>query len=434
MFKNRNGQFNYTKTKGGVIIIIARLENTGFGTFSLFEDEIDKVIEFNTETGVSKIHTLQFPKRIPFDKTQEINLARELIKCNPNDSEIRVIRGLPISRAYSAPFKIYLDINQTCSLQCPFCLSGARLDAKANLPLSTIKKIATEISEMGIMYVKIGGGDPFLHPDFAEIINLLRASGCFITISTNSMTLTPYIAELLAKNKVRTSVSIEGMETTDDNLRGHGHFQKALDASDILKTAGVDVLLRTTLLRQNLKDIPKLVELAKNREVKIKFSYCRPAGRATYNQTVLEPKDSFNYIKVLKYLNDPKVLPYVLMDEGMMFNQPIELKNKILHGNICGAANRSMHIDPLGKVSPCVFLGPTFSFGKIYQDGPIKDFWQGKIGNKFQTVREIRQPHECDGCNRLCKNECPANRFYFWGNYQQQDPNCLYEALRKSEY
>jgi len=281
------------------------------------------------------------------------------------------------------------------------------------------------------MYVKIGGGDPFLHPDFETIITLLRSAGCFLTISTNSVTVTPRIVELLAETNVRTSVSIEGMEAVNDNLRGSGHFQKVLDALETLKRGGVNVLLRTTLLRQNLDDVPELVELAKSRGVKIKFSYCRPAGRAVHNQTMLSSQDSPNYLKVLEYLNSPEVLPYVLMDEGMMFSQPVEVAQKLLRGRMCGAANRSMHIDANSKVSPCVFFGPTFSFGKIYQDGTIRDFWRGKVGNKFQTVRAIRQPSECDSCNRLCKNECPASRFYFWGNYNQQDPNCLYEAMRR---
>jgi radical SAM protein with 4Fe4S-binding SPASM domain len=296
-----------------------------------------------------------------------------------------------------------------------------------------IEKLVIEIQELGVMYVKIGGGDPFLHPDFETIINLLRSAGCFLTISTNSALIKPQIVDLLAKAKVRTSVSIEGMEVVNDRLRGSGHFQKALNVLETLKKGGVNVLLRTTLLRQNLDDIPKLVNLARSREVKIKFSYCRPAGRAVYNQTMLSPQDSSRYLKVLKYLNSPEVLPHILMDEGMMFVQPVEILQKLLRGRMCGAANRSMHIDANGKVSPCIFFGPTFSFGEIYKDGTIRDFWQGKVGNKFQTVRAIRQPRECDSCSRLCKNECPASRFYFWGNYDQQDLNCLYEVTRKSD-
>jgi len=92
-----------------------------------------------------------------------------------------------------------------------------------------VEKLAAEIQELGVMYVKIGGGDPFLHPDFETIITLLRSAGCFLTLSTNSVILTPKIVKLLAEAKVRTSVSIEGMEAVNDRLRGPGHFQKALN-------------------------------------------------------------------------------------------------------------------------------------------------------------------------------------------------------------
>jgi radical SAM protein with 4Fe4S-binding SPASM domain len=409
---------------------ILRLENTNFGFSSFWEDEVDKVVEFDSESGALKVHALQSPQRIPFGSAQP-DLVGKLVEQKLCEGTVRIIHNLPVPNAYSAPFKVYLDITLACSLQCPFCLSGAGRGQKASLSVTTIEKLAAEIQELGVMYVKVGGGDPFLHPDFKAIINLLRSAGCFLTISTNSAVVTPQIVDLLAKAGVRTSVSIEGMEAVNDSLRGSGHFRKALATLETLKKGGVNVLLRTTLLQQNLDDVPELVKLAKSRGVKIKFSYCRPAGRAVHNQTMLNPQDSPRYLKVLEYLNSPEVLSHVLMDEGMMFSQPVEVLQKLLRGRMCGAANRSMHIDAKGKVGPCVFFGPTFSFGKIYQDGTIRDFWQGKVGNKFQTVRAIRQPRECDSCSRLCKNECPANRFYFWGNYDQQDPNCLYEAMRR---
>ena len=409
---------------------IIRLENTSFGFSSLREEEVDKLVEFDSDSGALKVHTLQTPQRIPFGSAQS-DLVGKLVGQKLGEETVRIIHNSPVPNAYSAPFKVYLDITLVCSLQCPFCLSGAERGQKTSLPVTIIEKLAAEIQELGVMYVKIGGGDPFLHPDFETIINLLRSAGCFLTISTNSTVVTPQIVDLLAKAGVRTSVSIEGMEVINDSLRGHGHFRKTLDALETFKKGGVNVLLRTTLLRQNLDDVPELVKLAKSRGVRIKFSYCRPAGRAVHNQTMLSPQDSPRYLQVLEHLNSLEVLPHVLMDEGMMFSQPVEVSQKLLRGRMCGAANRSMHIDANGKVSPCVFFGPSFSFGKIYQDGTISDFWRGTIGNKFQTVRAIRQPRECDSCSRLCKNECPANRFYFWGNYDQQDPNCLYEAMQQ---
>ncbi len=415
---------------------ILRLENTNFGFSSFLDDEVDRVVEFDSEFGGLKIHILESPRQIFFGDTQKSHaLIKELLHedLNFDDTSLRIIHNPPIQNAYSAPFKIYIDITLACSLQCPFCLSGSGQEMKSSLSIDVIQKIATEIRDLGIMYVKIGGGDPFLHPNFKEIVALLRSIGCFITISTNSTTVTPEIAKLLAENNVRTSVSIEGMEITNDSMRGTGHFQKVLSALEILKNVEVDTILRTTLLRQNLGEVPNLVALAKSRGVKIKFSYCRPAGRAVHNQTMLGPQDAIDYLKVLEYLNSPEVLPHVLMDEGMMFNQPTEVVQKLLRGRMCGAANRSMHIDADRKVSPCVFLGPTFSFGKVYQDGTINDFWRENIGNKFKTVRAIRQSNECDNCHRICKNECPANRFYLWGNFDQQDSNCLCEAMRNRE-
>lgn len=410
---------------------IIRLENTNFGFSSFNNEEVDKIIEFNSESGISKIHILGHPQIVNFDDIKNRNNLVEKITGGKLCNNTRIIHRQAVLNAYSAPFKIYLDVTFKCPLSCSFCLSGSNLNTNNSLPFHVIEKIAKEIKELGVMYVKIGGGDPFLHDDFPEIIKLLRSAGCYISISTNSTSMSPDIIKILSENKVRTSVSIEGMETANDSIRGLGHFQKALNTLEILKSSGINCLLRTTLLKQNLEDVPKLIELAKRKKVKIKFSYCRPAGRAVYNQTMLTSADYLGYSKVLKLINDPIVTPHVLIDEGMMFDQSIsDIAQKLFRGRMCGAANRSMHINADGKVSPCVFLGPIFSYGKIYQDGNIDDFWRSKVGNKFEVTRKIRQPYECDSCSRLCKNECPSNRQYFWGNFEKQDPNCICEVQK----
>jgi|GEM_PF-784141 len=410
-----------------------RLENASFGLSSARIDEVNKVVEFDSENGALNVHVLESPRLISFNSPAENELVKEILSGNLDQSQIRIIHNLPVSDAYSAPFKIYLDITLNCLSSCPFCLAGVKPGMAVDLPTDTIRQVAKEAHELGVLYIKVGGGDPSLHPDFFEIISILRSEGLFVTLSTNSTNLNPLMARFLAMNKVRISVSIEGMERVDDSLRGAGHFHKAMAALEMLKEAGADVVFRTTLLRQNLNDIPGLVKLAKSRAVKIKFSYCRSAGRAITSQAMLSDADYPGYLKALEFLNSPEILPHVLMDEGMMFQQPTEISNKLYLGRMCGAANRSMHINALGKISPCVFLGSDFSFGKIYEDGSIIDFWRGNVGNKFKDVRKIQQPHECDNCDRLCKNECPANRLYFHGNFFEQDPNCLNEVRRKME-
>ena len=411
------------------MVKVLRLENTRWGVSTSKAEDVDKILEFDPANGVLSVHTLSTPKPIGFQSADQdlLTFLHETIGENLGSLDIKMIHNHPVLEAYSAPFKLYLDITSVCSLPCSFCLQSDR-KSETTLPLTVIQKIAQELAQLGIMYVKIGGGDPLLHPNFPEVLSTLRSAGCFLSLSTNSVSITPQIVELLARHSVRVSVSIEGMRSVNDSQRGAGHFDKALKALEMLQAAGINTLLRTTLLSQNLSEVPQLVELAKNLRTKIKFAYCRPAGRAVSNQTIIGKAERAAYLRTIDYLNSPDVIPHILLDEGMMISQPTETVPKLFRGRMCGAANRSMHIDPAGKVSPCIFMGPTFTYGMVYYDGTIADFWRGLIGNKFQVMRDIRQPQECDGCERICKNECIANRFYFWGKYDRQDPNCLYFA------
>ena len=408
-----------------------RLETTKFGHSSLVKEEVEKLLEFDNDSGTLKVHVLEESRFIPFGNyEEEYRLVKEILKRDFLPEEIRIIHNQPVSGAYSAPLKIYLDINTECSLHCPFCLSDSGKGSKSALSLQTIREIAREAKRLGVMYVKIGGGDPLLHPDFFEIVSELRAAGLFISLSVNSVKMNSEIALFLTKQKVRVSVSIDGAQAVNDSLRGENHFAQALEAAEILKQAGANVVLRTTLLKVNLFDIPSLIDLARSMELKLKLSYCRSAGRAVKNQLMLSPADYADYLNVLRLINSQEILPHVSMDEGMMFTHDDEVKAKLFRDCMCGASNRSMHINAKGAVSPCVFLGPQSYFGEILKDGAILDFWNGTIGTNFQTVRNISWPEECESCGRLCKNECPANRLYFFGDFKGQDPNCLNEVRR----
>ncbi|MEI6191063.1 MAG: radical SAM protein [bacterium] len=415
---------------------ILRLEDCTYNQNSVEDDLVNRIFIFNTEYGTINVCNILQTIKIPY--TLETSLIKKILLPHlgsgiVNGSDVKIIHNKPVVMAYSAPLKLYLDITSYCSLNCSFCLSSSGSGNQCvHLPMSVILKVADEIEKLGIMYVKIGGGDPFLHPNFTDVITLLHSKGAYITISTNSVSIKQEAIRLLKKTNVRVSVSIEGMRDFNDSVRGCGHFDKAVNVLKEMKKSNINVLLRTTLLRHNLRDVPELVEFAKEMGVKIKFSYCRPAGRAVENKSMLEPIDAKNYLNVLNYLNDSNVLPYVILDEGMVYNQPPEMGTKLLNGRMCGAANRSMHINTNQGVSPCVFLGSDFTSGKIYVDGTIRNFWRGEANDIFDTVRNIKQPQECASCDRLCKNECPASRLFFWGQFDRQDPNCLHEVIKNS--
>jgi len=79
---------------------IVRLENTSFGFSSLREDEVEKLVEFNSENGALKVHALQSPRRVPFGSAQT-DLIQEFLGQNLNDGTVQVIHNPPVPNAYS---------------------------------------------------------------------------------------------------------------------------------------------------------------------------------------------------------------------------------------------------------------------------------------------------------------------------------------------
>jgi len=407
---------------------IIRLESDRFQKGNNY----NKLLIFN-----SKINNLFAYQTDIFVLIEKYNLDEILKDFNVNNfdfnDEYKIIANNKIKDSYSFPFKIYIDITDKCQLKCKHCLTKY-LNLGNELELDRIKKIAKECEERGAFYVKLGGGEPLLHPQIFEIIKMFREIGMQVSLSTNGYLMSQKTAEFLAAHKVKISISIEGPKELNDYIRGEGHYNKALETLKILKNANCNVLLRITLTRKilNIHYIQEMINLALKNNVKLKFSYCRPAGNALDNELLIRHDDYQKYYEVLKLINDPIYKNLIIMDEGMQFYQPFELANMLYGNRICGSANRSMHINSQGIISPCIFLGEDFiEENSNYEYGDIYNYWTENKGTKFRKVRDINIPSECTECSRLCKYECLGTRYNVNHNFENPDPNCLKEVLKK---
>ena len=412
-------------------MVIVRFENDSYDGKN--DDYINKLVFFDQESGMIKVKKLE---RQMNTKTEYSQINVIIKSCFSNDKvRYRIIDLPPVEGSYSSPFKLYIDITDKCQLNCSHCLTKY-LNKNNEIPISTIKEIAEECEKLGIMHVKLGGGEPTLHNNFEEILKIFSNAGCYISMSTNGYTIDDKMAKKLKEFNVKTTVSIEGNEEIDNKIRGHGHFEKAIEALKILKNNNVDAKLRVTLTREILdKDIVnEIISFADKYDTKVKFSYCRPSGSSIYNKMLINYNDYEKYFEIINILNSKENSKKVLLDEGMMLEQPNSLKSFIYRNKICGAANRSMHINSKLEISPCVFLGEEFKEEKNYKSGDIEKYWTQKKGNQFQRVRKISIAKACEDCKRLCKNECTATRLFFNKNINIADPNCLKRKKEDDDY
>jgi len=84
------------------------------------------------------------------------------------------------------------SITNDCNLDCPICFTYNRPDSKYYKPLEDVKKIVDHIKRENpnIQLVNITGGEPTLHPQILDILQLLKDEGIErVTMNTNGIKL-----------------------------------------------------------------------------------------------------------------------------------------------------------------------------------------------------------------------------------------------------
>jgi len=119
--------------------------------------------------------------------------------------------------------KIVVDLTNKCNLSCKHCGATKLKDCPEGVMLNFFKELNSDIIDS----VDLLGGEPFLHPNIFEIINILNKKGILINIITNGQFNDDFINRISQNNISSIFVSIDGLEKDNDNLRGKGSFKKA---------------------------------------------------------------------------------------------------------------------------------------------------------------------------------------------------------------
>ncbi len=116
--------------------------------------------------------------------------------------------------------KALLQITERCDLRCAHCFVSAT-QAGADMALEEIERVVDRLGAARVGQVTLTGGEPFVHPDVVEIIELLVLHGHTVTICTNAVSVTVEQIDLLRRlGGVRVNVSLDGF-----SAQSHGRFR-----------------------------------------------------------------------------------------------------------------------------------------------------------------------------------------------------------------
>jgi MoaA/NifB/PqqE/SkfB family radical SAM enzyme len=90
-----------------------------------------------------------------------------------------------------------------------------------------IHRVLREAQEMGVYFVTVSGGEPFIRPD---LLDIFAAHGDqYFQVYTNGTLIDRKMAQTLSRlGNVLPAISVEGWEKETDARRGPGAFRKIL--------------------------------------------------------------------------------------------------------------------------------------------------------------------------------------------------------------
>jgi MoaA/NifB/PqqE/SkfB family radical SAM enzyme len=243
------------------------------------------------------------------------------------------------------PFLLVISPTMRCNLNCYGCYAG-EYDKGEELDTGLIHRLLDEARMMGIYFITVSGGEPFIRRDLLDIF--AAHEDIYFQVYTNGTFIDPPLAKTLSRlGNVLPAISVEGWEKETDSRRGSGAFQKILAAMSNLKKEGVLFGFSATATRQNNELIisDEFVNFLAEQGCFIGwyFNYL-PIGKKPTLDLMPTPEQRIYRRKRLVELR--KKTPMILAD---FWND-----GPLVGG--CIAGDRYLHINSRGDVEPCVFV------------------------------------------------------------------------------
>ncbi len=180
-----------------------------------------------------------------------------------------------------------IEITQSCNLTCPTCYAGSSPQNKSFLSVGEFTALIDKLLEQGkgdADLIQLSGGEPTIHPDFFEIVEIALAKGIKqIYVNTNGVLLAKEaFAQRLASYGSRVSIYLQFdgfRQETLALLRGRGDLlETKLAAADHCERLGLNTVPVMTLTPGvNDQEVGAFLEFASSRLRSVRKVMIQPA-------------------------------------------------------------------------------------------------------------------------------------------------------------
>ena len=296
-------------------------------------------------------------------------------------------------------------VTYRCNARCTMCnryKAPSRPDEE--ISIETIRKLPR------MYFTNITGGEPFIREDLPELVEELYRKSDRIVISTNGYFTERIISLAKAFPKVGIRISIEGLQHTNDEIRGlpNGFERGYSTLKKLVEMGHPDVGFGMTVQDRNAPDLVPLYKLSN--ELGMEFAtaslhnsfYFVEAKNIIHDRMMVAGCFS-DLINELLKSNEPKKWFRAYFNHGLInyiFSQPRLLP--------CDMAFDTFFIDPYGDVMPCNGTKDKEIMGNLNEQS-WDELWNSEQAAAVRS--KVRK------CNRNCwmiGSVSPAMHKYIW--------------------
>lgn len=341
------------------------------------------------------------------------------------------------------------ELTGRCNLSCKMCL--VRVDRKRIQELGLRERTADEWIHMagqardaGTLSLLLTGGEVMLRPDFCEIYEAIAKMGFVLTVYTNATMVTDEIMQVLEKlppHKIGVTMYGASNETYQKLCGCADGYDRFLDGVQRLSKLPSLFDIRTTIVRDNLADLPAMREYVKQRFGEEKVLHISRAVMEKIRGSIgcpgesrLTPRENIALVyeeveKLRQMILDGTIQETAENKKKLQVKREQPLKEGSYLFTQCGAGINQYTISWDGTMYACELLNQGHT--DPFQTG-FEQAWED-LPEQYPGAKEMKACAECKYAV-LCE-ACPASRLAEMGDwfgipeYFCQEAEQLYHIL-----
>lgn len=310
---------------------------------------------------------------------------------------------------------ISFEITKRCLNNCLHCSSCSTSNCKQQIDFSTICKTIDEMPKIGVKRVCLSGGEPFLHPNLAEIVKYIKNSGMEVNIYSSGITeknaqlsSIPIDEMLKLKDygltKIMFNVQSPYSEGYDKITGTNGRFPFVKSSIANAVNAGIYTEIHFVPMKLNIKDIDSIIDFAKENKInKVSFLKLVPHGRALANKEKIQ-LSSEETVKLRAKLNSIK-------SENIRIGIPLSLD---FESDFCHAASSKLYIKFDGTVYGCEAFKYIQQFDESLKEIQPCNIYEMGLCDIYHNSKYIRATqkfiNKYSSVSSRCES-CPVQKF-----------------------